>query len=466
MMNNTSAFVIWNVTNAHVGYSSKDESVEKCIDEFNDRRSAIAPYLVSTTVRENGYFLRNFIYNISKYSHLHDLRTVQNHYNKYKQILDDHRSYYKTLKEIIENMDQEIKYMIYCAQRRFCTCFSSQDVVRYEEQFSFLSQYNFLLRTYLICGYYIDPLIRVIFILTGLILNGTTLFIFASHTCTITECDVMVMNIAVNGILILIVYVPLQYIHFYHSSVIRHEEFSNNGFFIIVQTALISVSGISLLILRAQYNFQVSKALNNAVSRWPRSVFWQSAVCVLSVWVLAFSVAIFTYMFNSHPKIGHLFAPLVYIMLYVLILPLVMKRFKLHTENGLAPPEQEKIINSSVIVQLCKGFWITHVPLFIWLLVEELCGFFLRLLSINYSYVEIVFCYVYFSYTCVNTLALYRASCGFRKLLHTHLFRCRYKEQDVMLAQTQLSRSLTGDIHLDLIPWHVSVHMPMNYCIA
>jgi hypothetical protein len=36
----------------------------------------------------------------------------------------------------------------------------------------------------------------------------------------------------------------------------------------------------------------------------------------------------------------------------------------------------------------------------------------------------------------------------------------------VMLAQTQLSRSLTGDIHLDLIPWHVSVHMPMNYCIA
>jgi hypothetical protein len=435
MMNDTSAFIIWNVTNTHVGFNSKDEAVEKCLDEFNNRRRAIAPYLVSTTVRENGYFLRNFINKISKYSHLHDLRTVQDHYDEFKQILKDHQSYYATLKEVIQNMDQETKYTVYCAQRRFCTCFSQQDIVRYEEQFSFLSQYNFLLRTYLICGHYIDPIIRVIFIVTGLILNGTILIIFTRHKNRITECDVMVMNIAVNGILILIVYIPLQYIHFYYSSVIRHEEFSNNGFFVIVQTALISVSGISLLTLRAQHNFQVTKALNTTASWWPRSVFWQSALCVLSVWVLASSVAVFTYMFNNHPKIGHLIAPLVYIVLYILILSLVMNRIKLYAEKDLVPPEQENIINSRAIVELCKVFWITHFPLFLWLLLEGLCGFALRLVSINYSYVEIVFCYVYFSYTCVNTLALYRASCGFRKLLYTHLFRCRYKQEEVMMTE-------------------------------
>lgn len=437
MLNDTSAFIIWNVTNTHVGFTSKDRDVEKCLGEFKTKRKAIAPYLISTTVRENGYFLRDFINNISKYSHLHDLRTVQHHYEEFIQILKDHQSYYATSREVIQNMDQETINTVFCAQRRFCTCFSRQDIVRYEEQFSILSQYNVLLRTYLIFGYYIDPMIRVIFIVTGLILNGLILIICTKYTNTTTECDAMVMNIAVNGILILVVYIPLQYIHFYYSSVIPHEEFSTNSFFLIVQTALISVNGISLLILRAQHNFQVTKAFNTAESRWPRFVFWPSVLCVLGVWVLAFGVAGFTYVFNNHPKIGNLCAPIVYIILYTLILPLVMNRFKLYTEKGLVPTEQENIINSSAIVELSRAFWITHVPLFIWLLLEGLCGFILRLVNINYSYVEIVFCYVYFSYTCVNTVALYRTSYRFRKLLRTHVFRCRYKQQDVMLTETQ-----------------------------
>jgi hypothetical protein len=429
MKNDASAFIIWNVTNAHVGFTLKDEAVEKCLDEFRNRRRAIAPYLVSKTVRENGYFLRDFMNKISKYSHLHDLATVQHYYDEFKEILNDHESYHATIKEVIQNMDQETKYTIMCAQRRFCACFSTQDVVRYEEQVSFISQYSFLLRTYLICGYYIDPIIRGIFILIGLILNGTILIIFAKHKYTITECDVIVMNIAVNGILILTVYIPLQYIHFYYSSVIPHEEFSNNGFFIVVQTTLISVSGISLLTLRAQHNFQVSRAVNTTACRWPLSVFWQSVLCILTVWALAFSVAVSTYTFKDHPKIGYLFAPLVYIILYILVLPLVLNRFKLYTEKGLVPPEQENIINSTAIVELCRVFWITHVPLFIWLLLVGLCGFALKLVSINYSYVEIVFFYVYFSYTCINALALCRASYVFRNLLYRHLLRCWYKQQ-------------------------------------
>jgi hypothetical protein len=437
--NDDLALILWDVTNKHVGFKSRDESVEKCLDEFNDERKAIAPYLVSTTVRENEYFLRDFINNISKYSHLHDLNTVQNYYDQFREILKDQKSYYKALKQIIENMDQDMKYAIICAQRRFCSCFSSQDIVRYEEQFCSLSQYNFLMRTYLIYGYYIDPIIRGIFIVTGLILNCAILIIFAKHKDVVTQCDVMVMNIAVNGILILIVYTPLHYIHFYYSSIIPHEEFSDNGVFASVQSALISVSGMSLLTLRARYHVQIFHPLNSAVFWRSLSTMWQHSLCVLTVWMWAFSVATLTYMFNDHPKIGYLFAPLVYIALYVLTLPIAMYRFKIYSEKGLVPPEGEKIISSTTVVQLSKMFWMTHVPLLVWLLLERLCGFILKLASINYSYVDILFCYVYLSYTCVNTLALCRGSYVFRKLLYRHVFRCSYKlneQQDMMLNET------------------------------
>lgn len=437
--NDKLALILWDVTNKHAGFKSRDESVEKCLDEFSDKIEAIAPYLLSTTVRENEYFLREFIHKISKYSHLHNLNAVQNYYDQFREILKDQQSYYTTLKEVIENMDQDMKYTLICAQRRFCSCFSSQDIVRYEEQLSSLSQYNFLMTAYLIFGYYIDPIIRAIFIVTGLILNCTALIIFAKHKDTVMQSDVMVINIYVAGILILIVYIPLHYIHFYYSSILPHEEFSDNGIFASVQSALISVSGTSLLTLRAQFHIEIFHPLYRPVLCLSSSTMWQRVLCILTVWVWAFSVATLTYMFNDHPKIGYLFAPSLYIVLYVLLLPIAMNRFKIYYEKSFVPPEEEKIINSTTVTQLSKMFWMTHVPLFVWLLLERLCGFVLKLANINYSYVDILFCYIYFSYSCVNTLALCRANYGFRKLLYSHVLRCSYKQneqQEIMLNET------------------------------
>lgn len=437
--NDKLASVLWDVTNRHVGFQSGDESVEKCLDEFSNKRRAIAPYVLSVTVRENAHFLRDFIHNISKYSHLHDLRTVQHYYDQFRDILKDHQSYHTALKGVIEGMDQDMKYAIICAQRRFCSCFSSQDIVRYEEQFSSLSQYNYLLRGYLLCGYYIDPIIRAIFIVTGMILNCTILIIFSKHKYTVTQCDVMVMNIAVTGILILIVYIPLHYIHFYYSSIIPHEEFSDNGLFTSVQSAVISLSAVSLLTLRALRHIEMFHPLNGTVLCVPLPTMWQRVLCILTVWVWALSVATLTYMFNDHPNIGYLFAPSLYIVLYVLILPTAMKRFKIHFEKGFVPPEEEKLISSITVTQLSKTFWMTHVPLFVWMAVERLCGFVLKLASVNYSYAEILFCYIHFSYACVNAAALCRSSSGFTKLLYRHVLRCSYGQkgqQQVMLHET------------------------------
>jgi hypothetical protein len=435
----TLASILWGVTNRHVGFTSRDESVEKCLDEFRDKRKAIAPYLVSATVRENGYFLRDFIHKISKYSHVHSLPTVQHYYDQFREILNDHQLYHRAVKEVINNMNEDMKYAVICAQRRFCSCFSSQDIVRYEEQLLSLSQYDLLLRAYLVYGYYIDPIIRSIFIVTGLILNCTILFIFAKHKNTVTQCDVMVMNIAVTGILILIVYIPLQYIHFYHSSVIPHEEFSDNGLFTFVQSAVVSVAALSLLTLRVQYHIQMFHPLNRAVLCLSLRTMWQRPLSVLTVWMWALSVATLTYMFNDEPTIGFLFAPLVYMLLYAFILPATMRRFKIYSNKGIVPPEEEKIVTSTTVIQLSKLFWMTHVPLFVWLVLERLCGFVLKLASVNYSYVETAFCYLYFSYACVNILALYRSSGVFRKLLHTHVFRGSCKrnvQQEVMLEET------------------------------
>jgi hypothetical protein len=402
MKNNTLALIIWNVTNKHAGFESSHDSVEKCLHEFKNKTEIISPYLVSATVRENGYFLRDFIIQISKYSYLHDLRGVENFYDKFKDIIEDHRLYHSALKEVIQNMNQEIKSMIYCAQKRFCSCFSTHDVVRYEEQLSSLKQYNFLLKTYLIFGYYIDPIIRSILILTGLSLNCTLLTKFAKHKPIIDTCDFMVINISVNAILILIVYVPMQYIHTYYSSILPRGDSSYNNLFVAVQTALISVCALSLLTLKVQYRIEAP------ISSHKLSTGWQNVFCGIAIWLVSIGFAAFTYILNRYPKIGHVFTPLVYLLLYVLMLPIAMRMLRPDTENIPVDPEEEKMILPRVIDELSKTFWVTHAPLFLWLLFEALCGFIFKLVSINYVYVEVMFFYVYFSHTCVNALALSR----------------------------------------------------------
>jgi len=430
--NDTFAFTIWNITNTHAGFEKSDESVEKCLNEFTNKMQILAPYFLSATVRENEYFLRSFINRISKYSYLHDLRAIQNFYDKFKEILEDHRLYHATLKEVIQNMNEEIKFMIYCAQKRFCSCFSSLDVLRYEEQLSSLTKYNFLLKMYLIFGYYIDPIIRSILIITGLILNFTILTIIAKHNCIISTCDFMVMNISVNAILILIVYVPMQYIHVYFSSILPHGESTYNSLFVAVQTALISVDAMSLLTLKYQHH------IKDLISSYQLSTVWQNAFCALAVWLVSFGVAGFIYVLNDYPKIGHVFAPLVYLLLYILILPIAMNIFEPDMKNIPVDPEEEKVITSRVLPQLSRTFWVTHVPLFLWLLFEAFCGIIFRLLSINYSYVEIMFFYVYFSHTCVNALALCKGSFVFRKFVYGRVFRYCYRpgaQQNVTMKE-------------------------------
>jgi hypothetical protein len=169
---------------------------------------------------------------------------------------------------------------------------------------------------------------------------------------------------------------------------------------------------------------------------------WQNAFCGLVVWLVSFGVAGFTYVLNGYPKTGHVFAPLVYLLLYILILPIAMNMFEPDVENIPVDPEEEKVIPSRVLAQLSKTFWVTHIPLFLWLLFEAFCGFIFRLVSINYSYVEIMFFYVYFSHTCVNALALCRKSFVFRKHLYERLFRCCYRlgaQQNVMMKETRHS---------------------------
>lgn len=417
MKNDTLAFIIWDVTNRHAGFDKSDESVEKCLHEFGDRMEMISPYLVSATVRENWYFLRYFINQISKYSYLHDLRGVENFYDKFQDIIEDHRLYHAALKKVIQNMDQEMKLMIYCAQKRLCSCFSSLDVVRYEEQLSSLAQYNFLLKLYLITGYYIDPIIRSILLLTGLILNCTLLTIFAKHKSIIDTCDFMVMNISVNAILILIVYVPMQYIHTYYSSILQRGEFSYNSCFVAVQTALISVSASSLLTLKAQYRIKASGLSNG----------WQNAFWGLSVWLVSFGVAFLVYILNGYTKNGHVFVPLVYLLLYVLIFPIAMNMLETDVGNIRDNPKGENVIPTKLIAEISKTFWITHIPLFIWLLLEALGGFMFKLISINYVYVEIMFFYVYFSHTFVNAMDVGRGICACRKQWFWRLLSCWYR---------------------------------------
>jgi hypothetical protein len=214
----------------------------------------------------------------------------------------------------------------------------------------------------------------------------------------------------------------------YFSTILPHGESSSNSLFMAVQTTFISVGAMSLLTLKAQLH------IKDLISSYQLSTVWQNAFCGLAVWLVSFTVATFTYILNGYPKIGYVFPPLVYLLLYVVILPVTMNMIK---PEGEIATEEEKVIPSSVTAELSRIFWLTHIPLFLWLLFEALGGFMFKLVSINYFYVEILFCYVYFSHTCVNALALCTGSCVFGRL-----FRCWYRQsaqQNVMMEETRPS---------------------------
>jgi hypothetical protein len=203
---------------------------------------------------------------------------------------------------------------------------------------------------------------------------------------------------------------------------------------VAVQTAVISVDAMSLLTLTAHHH------IKDLLSSYQISTVWQNAFCGFVVWLVSLSVAVFTYILNGYPKIGHVCAPLIYVLLYTLVFPVTINMLKPDMENISVDPDEEIVITSSVIAKLSKTFWVTHIPFFLWLLFEALCGFIFRLVSINYLYVQMMFFYVYFAHTCVNALALCRGSCVFRKLLFGRLLRCWYRpstQENVMMKETR-----------------------------
>jgi hypothetical protein len=167
----------------------------------------------------------------------------------------------------------------------------------------------------------------------------------------------MVMNITVDAILILTVYVPLQYIHTYFSSILSYQNSSHKSLFVAVQTVLISVSAMSLLTLKAQHHMKA------AISSFALSTLWQSVFCALAVWLMSFSVAAFTYTFNVYPKIGHVLVPLVHVVLYIVVLPTAMTMFRHNIKDISKHSEDENLITFTVITELSKVFGLTHVPL-------------------------------------------------------------------------------------------------------
>ncbi|XP_069698360.1 uncharacterized protein [Periplaneta americana] len=438
MKRNKLAYTIWNITNKNAGFKSRDEAVEKCLLELKDRRKALAPYLVSTTISDSSHFLRNFNNIVSKYSHLHDLTTVQKYYREYIEVLQDYEEYSFTMHEIIRTMDQRMKYLLICAQRRYCSCFTLSDVEVYENQFSRLSSSKIFIKLYLIFGYYIDPIIRSLFLVVGIIFNFEVLAIFVKNVEVRTEYNIMILNIVVTNILMLIIYMPIHYIHIYFSPLLPHSEFTNNGVFILVQATLISSSVLSLFILKVQQHTEVSTPATSP----PLPAFWRGALLFVCLWVTAIGVAVFIFVFKDYPSMGYILAPVAYITLYITLLSISLTKLKLSLHKT-----PSRLVNSDVILAFSKLFWATHVPLFVWLLLEGLCGFALKLAYINYSYIDVFVYYLHFSYACFSPFVLCKSSGNYKTLLYKYVSMFLYKqkkEQDIMLRVTQQPESQTN----------------------
>ncbi|XP_069698359.1 allatostatin-A receptor-like [Periplaneta americana] len=420
------ALTVWYVTNKYIGSVIKEEEFEECLLEFEDASKAVAPLLVINSINPNKNFLREVVqYGTTE----DDLENDRLFYEKCLKVVQDHGSYISAVKRIITDIDERLEQKVFCPFKTRCGCLSVKDVEDYEQEFIRISRYAFFLKLYLFFGNYIDPLIRLFIVISGITMNIVLLLIFAWHKDVRRESNIMVFNIAVNDVLILLVYLPMQYIHHYYPNILPHEYYSNNSLFIAIQTTIISVSAFSVLVMRFQLYFDVCRSLKTSQPRFSISSWWRCALYLLSVWSCALGVAVFAFANNNETNIGHPFAAVLYAVLYIFVLSismsvlnnLILGRLK----QKAAAQEPKHLISSRVIVELSKTFGVTHIPLFIWLLFDGYYGVILKLLHFSsYRHFGIVIYYLNFLYACFNPLALCRANNTYKTLFDKYLFNC------------------------------------------
>jgi hypothetical protein len=329
-----------------------------------------------------------------------------------------------------------------CSSRLQCECISPDCTALLSEVYSSLLETISRLRSAYLFRRYAEPALTLLVFCLGVLWDGALLLIFCRHNEIRTTCNAMVMNMAVSDMLGLVIVLPVQYFVYNYRN--EPDIFIIKLFALMVsQTVLIFVSAFSILALSAQRYFVITRSLQDFASQPYAQSRAHVAACIIAVWAGAVGITLalgflLTGASDDRAKLQRtVFAIALVLLLAAVALPLSVTMLNARTAAKLKQSARDmpgierksalvraRYRSSKVIVGLSVAFWLTHSPLFVWMIV---------MISHGQSfprYVPSVIYHLFFSNAFLNPVSLYVTSRTFRNLFKRYILRCWHNEHE------------------------------------
>ena len=327
-----------------------------------------------------------------------------------------------------------------------------------EEQTSIISRIEaeFVFRDY------IDPIIYISILSTGLVWNVMLLIMFARKKDIRTAPNIMIFNIVMGDVMNLIFNLPLQYFGYYYPQYVRLSV-PVCVLFVTLRCMFTSGSALSVVALSAQRFCATWPAFHNLRARSNLSSLTITIIYILLVWAAASSIVLpdtlGDQVCDDKPigKSGRKSAKIVTLhefLIYCFVLPGLMFVFTVMTARRLRrsakemPGEARHKVHEDarnrgarVVTALCIVFTISYVPFFMWGRIAT-CLNLDRFLT-PYKTLDNITYYLLFSNPCFNPLALYVTSNTFRKHFNEYMFGWYKKHRALNRTDTQISDETT-----------------------
>lgn len=426
--------IIWKITNKYSIFNPNNTD-DDCLEELTADHTLTAPYLINVTLNESQTFLDEyteleFYYSRSKgnqLGHAYDL------YENHTQIIQDQDEYLSAVKGVLEKLETTFNKCFLCPPNSTCGCVETEVLEKYEIELSRFRENHYALWEYIAFGTYIDPVFRTFMILIGVLLNGTVVYIFIKDKSIRRESNALVFNLVVNNLIMLLIYIPMNYVYKSHRAVL-----SDRLAFYLIQIIVISASATTTLILNIQRYVDVCRIVAPSVGGCKLNSQGRTIAYVASVWVWTMTITLLTSFAEVDNIIALEFS--VYLLIYIFIYSILHAVFSALTsrklqraaERGQISTELKYITSSSVCVSLIVAFYLVHLPFFIFVPFDRLEGE----RSVQYFYPTVVrvlgfvFYQLLFTYPSVNALIMYKASSEFRRSFQKHLCKCWQKSDE------------------------------------
>ena len=432
---NMDAYTIWNITHKYRTFNL-GMTKDICMWDLQRKREVLPMYLLNITFNDTELFLEDYTYR--------EFKSYSGNELKYARLLHKNRTIvsrdmdkYFTISKHVSNFKKkadENKELI-CISSSVCGCVQSSYFETFDVELDMFNSHTKHLWEFIMFGNYVDPIFRGISMLVGLILNGVLLYIFYKEDSVQTESNILILNMTVSNIIMLVFYIPVNYVGTYHL-----QDFGDDSTrpIIAVQILVLSANALTILFLNIQRYYDICRVLEPDNVKCKMTSKSRRVAYLTALWLWCILVAL---LFGSlHPYAAQTLQVILYFLVYVLAFSIILavfnsmsaRKLQQAAKRGNNVTDLKQVAGSGMILSLTATFYVTHMQIFILISYESLIDW-MYMDFYNYTITRAVIFtlhVIFLLYPCINVLVLHK-SCGtYRCLLNAYLFRCWYDPQE------------------------------------